>query len=176
MCLFGKCCIYDGSTFWGSCMKSQSEKGFTLIELMIVVAIIGILAAVAIPQYQNYVLRTQVSRVMVEAGAIKMAVESCISEGRTAIGAGVGQCNPGATASTLLTGLSQVGVALPANAGVPQVSNSLTGVVTIVATFGGGASAVLSGVPATLTWTRTVDGAWTCATTAPINFRPAGCQ
>ena len=52
-------------------MKNQAQNGFTLIELMIVVAIIGILAAVAIPQYQNYVSKTQVTRVMAEVGALR---------------------------------------------------------------------------------------------------------
>ena len=58
-------------------MKRNMQQGFTLIELMIVVAIIGILAAVAIPQYQNYVIKSQVTRAIAEASDLKTAVEPC---------------------------------------------------------------------------------------------------
>lgn len=83
----------------------KAQKGFTLIELMIVVAIIGILAAIAIPQYQDYTARTQVTRAVSEVSALKTAAESAILEGKEIVSSATPkdtQYDIGFTESTLL--------------------------------------------------------------------------
>ncbi len=56
---------------------ARAQRGFTLIELMIVVAIIGILAAIAIPQYQDYVTRSRWSDNFQQVGQLKQAIAEC---------------------------------------------------------------------------------------------------
>ena len=64
-------------------VKVQGQKGFTLIELMITVAIVAILAAIALPAYQNYTIRTQVSEGYVLASAAKTAIAETVANRNT---------------------------------------------------------------------------------------------
>jgi len=159
------------------------QQGFTLIELMIVVAIIGILAAIALPQYQTYVAKSQVSRVMEETGSLKTSVETCLLDGNTTVidnvaaGAAVaaGGCVLGATPSTLMTGAGQTAAtAITANVnGYPTVAIAAAAS-SIRANFGNGAAAALG--TGTLTWSRDPQGTWRCSTTVDAKFRPRGCE
>jgi type IV pilus assembly protein PilA len=156
------------------------QAGFTLIELMIVVAIIGILAAIAIPQYQTYIAKSQVTRAMGEAGSVKTAVETCILEGKLTVGAAAGNCDPQATGSSILAGLAtdQLGVALPARTAVPFVATPLTGAGgdTITATFGNGAAAQLVTANASVVWARAATGTWSCTSpNVDTKYKPVNC-
>jgi type IV pilus assembly protein PilA len=80
------------------------QQGFTLIELMIVVAIIGILAAVALPAYQDYTIRAKMSEVILALSACRTSITEVYQTGGTGPGAGNWGCESGAT-SKYVTGI-----------------------------------------------------------------------
>lgn len=99
-------------------MKAQVQKGFTLIELMIVVAIIGILAAVAIPAYQDYTVRARVSELMLSASSVR----TCVTEASQIKGAvDLGNCSAPAVGGAVSE------AAMSAAAGVWVKGNSAAG-------------------------------------------------
>lgn len=146
-------------------MKKQS--GFTLIELMIVVAIIGILAAIALPAYQDYVARSQLGEAMVLASGQKTAVTETWSNTGN-----IPASNPaaGIAAANLITGKYVDNVAIGANG-------------IIVATMkSSGISVGVQGKTLTLTPSFPTDPAaggsvvWGCTSNADNKYLPAACR
>lgn len=154
-------------------MKYYSH-GFTLIELMIVIAIIGILAAIAIPQYQNYTAKAQTTRVINESGQLRLSVEECLQTGKQFIGVGANDCDPRSTGSNLIRGASQVGVPLPNGLGVAQISNPLTSTASITAVVSGDGGIAIQGKK--IQWYRTDEGSWFCKTNIPKKYLPTSCE
>ncbi len=154
-------------------MKKMVQKGFTLIELMIVVAIIGILAAVALPAYQDYTVRAKVTEGLSMAAAAKLAVAENASNGKNYDS---GWTAPAATAAVANGAAS--GIAITQATGVITITYTAAaggGNITLVPSSGGtafaGGTATASTVPTggSITWGCT-------GGTLAAKYRPAVCR
>ena len=141
----------------------NAQKGFTLIELMIVVAIIGILAAIAIPAYQDYIARSQMSEALSLTSGLKTAVSEVYSQD--------GSCPINGTAGIATT------TDIKGSYVLSVATGGVTPACTITATMK--ASGVSTGIQSkTLTLTMANGGGsntWTCTSTAAQKYLPKSC-
>lgn len=140
-------------------MKRAVQQGFTLIELMIVVAIIGILAAVALPAYQDYTVRAKVSELVLAASSAR----TCVTESF--------QAN-GALPSTIATDCSIAQVGKVSSATVATATSGA--VISVI----GASSALGSPSAVTVSLSGVTTGGtitWTCSGT-PTKYLPSSCR
>ena len=135
----------------------KNQQGFTLIELMIVVAIIAILAAIALPAYQDYLIKARVSEVMLAASSARTTVAEAAASDTAA----------GTTMPATVT------IETQASKYVASVAYATDTITATAQSLGGSASGTI-----TLKGTKTANGqvTWVCAGSIAAKYRPATCQ
>ncbi|MEY4883493.1 MAG: hypothetical protein RIS34_1347 [Pseudomonadota bacterium] len=139
-------------------MKRSIQKGFTLIELMIVVAIIGILAAVALPAYQDYTVRAKVSEVMLAASSAKTAVAEA------------------AAVASAIPLVASVDIQSQSSKFVSGVAYSLSGGQALITATAQGDTNIAGSTITMLGAYASGQVTWTCGGSIAAKYRPSSCK
>lgn len=139
-------------------MQSKNSKGFTLIEIMVVIVIIGVLAALAIPAYTDYLVRSRVSELL----NVGSTAQTAIAEYRL-------------TNNAMPSSIAQVGITSISSQYVSSVDVGANGVITIT----GNQTTLGSGGALAITLTPTYSNgaiSWTCSSTGATQYVPGSCR
>lgn len=156
-------------------MKKRLQQGFTLIELMIVVAIIGILAAVALPAYQDYTIRAKMSEVILALSACRTSITEVYQSGGSPPIANGWGCEAATSATKYVSGITSTADGV-VTAGVQSIAAAVDGTIVSLAP--------LCSTAAVATWNVNSGSGlfgWRCGnsgdgTTTSVKYLPGSCR